>query len=907
MTRVFMEDMFSKVSKNRDIQVMWDFWGKTNDMNRPTKWKSVLEHCIDVGAVAHVLLRDIPTLRNFLARRLRIRVSDLRSWLPFWIACHDIGKISPPFQYNSSVPQELRVFDQTRYPNLGVYAVADDDVRHERATQYILGASEDGARLLSRVVSDARLRRALCLILGTHHARAHVEFIGSMDVYDRQKFCDGNWPSAQEDAFEALRKVFLRRKTIDLPLPSAASGVALAGFLALCDWFGSNQKYFPTDTEIGVIPSWTLAQYKRIAIKRAKAALKDCKLFNVRSRRDQRKRDWTNAFPNHSAPYPVQKLVIDEVDPARQFLAIVCDGTGTGKTEIGMWLAEAAKKTRGCAFLLPTRATSNGLFERMKDYVNSVLGGKLIVPCDLVHSTRQVVEGRREIDGLDMATMEDAGLSAMTNEFFRGKKGLLADYLVATVDQAAMGVICSSFFFFRLFALAGRTIILDEIHAYDDYTQRIIIMLLPWLKALGCNIVVMSATMTIDDKAEFLEAWGAPPVPRRRLAEYPSCIVCQRGRSKVRALPVSSGKRKKLKSVSTLSSGLREIVKKIADGGIALVYVNTIEKAIRLAEDAEAFGMSRDEILCAHSRMIGSARLAVEDNILDSMGREGRPHRLLVISTQVCELSLNIDADIMLSDVCPIDILIQRLGRLHRFNIARPAACRNPVMLWTCDDEEGLRATYRVYGVPGNGKLPRSNYLIDKTIDVLRGRTFIEAPTDVQPMIEQVYASDGSAEHAGFAGLMDAKREEASRIRICDEASPKGISKASFEQILFKYKATKTLEDEDGLRVGIAVRDALPKKKLIVFFRRRGKIYLDPDFTYVVDVNMITLEEALGNSVEVHVRDYEARSAKSPMPLSWEKKYLRYYVPEFFETDAAGRLVNGTGMAFDRMLGIMYT
>jgi CRISPR-associated endonuclease/helicase Cas3 len=851
---------------------------------------------MDAGYVAEALL-GVPHIRSLMLKTLGIPVASLRKWLPFWVALHDLGKISAPFQYKRP---ELCRFDGSKFPDVPASAkvTGDDSDRHERASQYLFGYPPRGPGLLSLVIENERAAQTLALITGTHHGRAYPVLATGKES---RLFSAAGWPAAQAEAFDVLRGIFYKSSSrVRMREPSVKGSICLAGFLALCDWIASNSGLFPLEAVAGECPADPeigVDDYSALSKSRAKSAVETSSLFAMRRKGDRRppKRisSWKDAFKDGEGkslePYSSQKAVMAAVDPNRQFMAIICDSMGRGKTETGIWLGEASRKTRGTALCLPTRATGDGIYSRILKFVDDAFPG-IVVPCELVHSLRVFSKDRRSRMRPWPLVMDDSGLSATTSEFFGGKKGLLADYCVTTADQVALGCICSRFFFFRLFALGGKTIIFDEIHAYDAYTRFLISATLPWLKALGCNVVVMSATLPAAAKRSFVEAWGgrAP----RGLARYPSCVVSQGLTTRVVALPPSAPRDYDIRWTPDLAAGLARVRSMTTGGGAALVYVNTVKKAQAAYDDMIAHGAPADDLICAHSMDVSRRKVSTEAAIRSLIGKNGRrPKRLIVICTQVCELSLDIDADVVLSEICPIDILLQRLGRLQRFlDIPRLPIFSKPTLLVT-KDGDGIDKTLLVY----------DKYLIQKTIDLLAGRGSVSVPSDVQSLVEGVYgpvdgarpgADDSMDEYVGSIGrdtekagiIMTCQSENPSpsSLRVDDEGRPR-----TFLGMMRHYDSIRLDDDID-----VAVRDISPKRKMIALFERHGKTYATENFDEEVDVNSLDPEMGLANSFEIWPHLYGRCSDKNDRPLSWEQRmFLRFYQPEYFHEEG-GRLMN---------------
>lgn len=290
-----------------------------------------------------------------------------------------------------------------------------------------------------------------------------------------------------------------------------------------------------------------------------------------------------------------------------------------------------------------------------------------------------------------------------------------------TVDQALLATLNVKHHFVRLWGLANRVVVLDEVHAYDTYTGTLIVALVRWLKAMGSSVVLMSATLPRKTRNELISAWGASTgeVPDQA---YPRVTLVDDGVPRSQHVPARS-----LKPIEChgLDESLEAIAEQAAaliqEGGCGAVIVNTVDRAqtlysmlVAARDDPNRTDVGDDiQLVLFHARFPADDRAERETTVLELFGggEETRPRAALLIATQVAEQSLDLDFDFMLSDLAPVDLVLQRAGRMHRHERHRPGQhdSRGSGLLgWYANDcrhwrkqPGGLFMTHTYWGAPG--------------------------------------------------------------------------------------------------------------------------------------------------------------------------------------------------------------
>jgi CRISPR-associated endonuclease/helicase Cas3 len=465
-------------------------------------------------------------------------------------------------------------------------------------------------------------------------------------------------------------------------------------------------------------------------------------------------------FPSLRTPNPLQQqafnLVRDSVGPC---LLLIEAAMGEGKTEAALSATEAwasALGYRGTYFALPTQATSNQMFSRVRAFLEGRAQGDRLA-LQLLHGHASLsaefeelrARGVRAFEARDIGESGSESIFASTWFTYR-KRGLLASFGVGTVDQVLMAALTGRHIFVRLFGLAGKAVIIDEVHAYDTYMSTLLERLLEWLGAMESSVVLLSATLPSERRADLLKAYStglqlaAPDQPVS--TSYPRITMLSRAGVRSVTFPSSAPLSGKSVGITRIRPELLSnfLQQRLASGGCAVVVCNTRKDAQQLFRElAPAFSKrasdDQPELNLLHSHFLFGDRDALEKCCLRRFGKpensSQRPDRAVLIATQVVEQSLDLDFDLMVSALAPIDLLFQRVGRLHRHRRPRPTMLAQPslALIETPQDESG---------VP---KFPRGHqavyepHLLYRTWLTLQGRESLAIPEDIDTLLETVY------------------------------------------------------------------------------------------------------------------------------------------------------------------------
>jgi CRISPR-associated endonuclease/helicase Cas3 len=742
-------------------------WGKTLKRNiNPQDYHPAIFHMLDVGNVARELLTDgaSPRWRQMLARAFNCEENTLPDWLPYFVALHDIGKVSSAFQTLNR--QQL-----TRLTREG-FELEVSDIPHSHISQIYM---ED--TLVQTFAADAIKAQVFSEALGGHHGRfAHPD----NDIKPGRRKLNREpewWKSLRQLADSILKDEFLRVDLNSLPTPINISTAIMAftGFIILCDWLGSDERYFK------ISPNIDLSLYLKRSRQNAAQATFDSGMKATTLNSEVTKIDmlFTDLVPLRAL-----QRAIDDIPEAllhSPSLTIIEAPTGEGKTEAALGLAHRIAQHNGTEemyYALPSMATSNQMFGRLQTHLEKRLGLKVDVK--LVHGQAHLIEENLQaetrlgaIEPLENGeTKEDSDAKEAISWFNSKKRALLAPFGVGTVDQAELAALNVKHAALRMMGLIGKVVIVDEVHAYDTYMTTIIERLLGWLSSMNTSVILLSATLPKARRKQLAQAYGATlALSEDREGAYPNLVVLVNGKEPYQASPAvwQPNRTIELQPLHFGDDDAQEkakwLLNKVVNGGCACWITNTVKRSQRIFEALMSISPSDIDLELLHSQIPLDGRQQREDRLKSRYARDGkRPDKGIVIGTQVLEQSLDLDFDVMVSDLAPIDFLLQRAGRLHRHDRARLLQHEEP-RLWL---------NYEI-GADGDLKIGTDSSIYDEFIMRQTHRTLldylqIQLPRDYRDLIEAVYSDKPpSADDSLYDAWLDLQSKQKIALREARE------------------------------------------------------------------------------------------------------------------------------------------
>lgn len=714
------------------LEVIKALWAKTISEGK-AGWHPIILHMVDVAAVASAVLeREPASTQNKMAAILGMDWELSRPWLLLAIACHDLGKACPGFQCKWP----------GRPPNSGLRLprIPNTEINHAFVSQIAL------AEFLQQMEWPDDLAYLVADAVGCHHGERASPLQLDRLSGDRRALGGEDWSQVRQALMTQMYELF---KPGFAPTKMELSGpdfMLLAGLTSFADWIGSNEEWFPfgkpencddlqTWLDIRHIHArealYTIGWLKRKPLLREPKAFSD--IFGLQ-------------------PRPLQMAVAETLaDLKAPGVLLVEAPMGEGKTEAAFFAHLELQRRfghRGLYIALPTRATGNAMFQRTLEFLTRQGSGR-VLDFQLLHGTtllNDTFQNLRIADVYDPLT--DAGVRA--GEWFTQKKrALLSEYGVGTIDQALLPILPVRHNFVRFWGLANRVVIFDEIHAYDAYTGTLLANLLRWLLAFGSSVVLLSATLPPSVRRK-LAVTVAAEIPDRE-APYPRLSLFQRG--SVTQTNFNADPARKLKvriqGVSPDLHNLRSAVEaQLPSTGMALVLTNTVQRAqdlfkifpsgTPLDHNGRRVGKRLSdgtEIFLFHARFPADSRQQREKNVLNIFGVSGdRIGRKILIATQVVEQSLDLDFDLMATDLAPVDLVLQRAGRLWRHPRAARPICEPILLVAGLSDDEAP-----AFGKPlWWGSVYREDVLL-RTWVLLRNCEHITLPDDIDDLVQAVY------------------------------------------------------------------------------------------------------------------------------------------------------------------------
>ncbi|MES1944999.1 CRISPR-associated helicase Cas3 [Salinisphaera sp. PC39] len=434
--------------------------------------------------------------------------------------------------------------------------------------------------------------------------------------------------------------------------------------------------------------------------------------------------------------------------------------TGSGKTEAALghfFRLFTTGEVDSLYFALPTRVAARELYERMLDFAKTAFGEDH--PPVLL-----AVPGYVQVDGVDVkrllptaSCLWDDDLSAGLRERAWSseipKRFLAAPIAVGTIDQALLSVMQTKHAHLRSVCLDRSLLVVDEVHASDTYMRGLLRAVLDHHRAAGGHALLLSATLGSDARTELLAPLQSvhtpPPLEKASNLPYPS-ITDSQGRIEPVAAVSKREKHVRIEPAPHLSDPERilpDLAEAIESGARVLVVLNTVSRVISLLRAAEtvlrlAESLFRvGDIVCPHhGRFARADRLLLDREVSERLGKESGAGPLLLIGSQTLEQSLDIDADWLVTDLCPMDVLLQRIGRLHRHKRARPTGFESPRCTVLVPDDPTLESFFNargdVRGEAGLGKVYPDLRIARLTLEHIGGGCDIRIPADNRSLVE---------------------------------------------------------------------------------------------------------------------------------------------------------------------------
>ncbi|MFE6662602.1 CRISPR-associated helicase Cas3' [Streptomyces sp. NPDC057697] len=907
------------------VRALETLWGKSRERAGGTT-SLLMAHLLDTAAVAELLWDGFlaPSTRSALEGIAGGPGSGRRLFV--WLCgVHDCGKATPTHQ--RLWPEGAEAVGRAGLTWVEKSAAAG--AKQQRRWRHDWAGGLMARELLTGVGWAAEhVDWVWPLVAGHHGAFPSLKDVQEPRHAKGQLRGKGTWRLVQQ----ALLETFTQevgfgglREVEPVVVPSRALQLQLSGLVVMADWIASDERFFVGMDDLSHVG---------LAASRERAA-SAWKALGLHGGWGALEAPGPEAFRDRFgyAPRPSQLMVIEA---ARRMggpgLVVVEAPMGEGKTEAAQAVAEALAARFGAdgVFVgMPTQATSDPMFTRTRRWVEAI-DEQLAAQVVLLH-------GKRAFNREWKALLEDAGTYAdeafcgvdefgldddpygiepdarnaperqAPAEWFLGaKRGLLAPFVVGTVDQLLYAATRTRHVMLRMAGLVGKIVILDEVHACDVYMSQFLHEALRWLGQARVPVIVLSATLAPAQRQGLFEAYSAGAASQEELRGevpkppgYPSVTAAWMPPSgeprfhvestgswrddlhvEVRVVPEavpgarsSRAERERLQHEADASLG-ELLASELTHGGTALVIRNSVARAQSLYEELrERF--DHDEVRLLHARFTVARRADLTEECLSLLGpRTPRPRdgRLILVATQLAEQSFDVDADMLVTDLAPIDLLLQRVGRLHRHEGTwRPDRLRVPRVFVTGFEPRDCREPVFAYA----GERIYGRHLLLRTAAVLPGAgEGWSVPGQVPELVERVYEADPSLlpvtwQDAGEAAHEEQEEQERVRAETARRflLTPYGEHERRTLAGLH-YGGSTAGSDESSLQA--AVRDGDESVEVVLVVREESEAVFRTLAGRALSVNgdvaPDVLDEVLGSTVRLPAKFTPAASELGPLP-----------------------------------------
>lgn len=792
------------------------YWGKAEKDGK--RHHLLPYHCLDVAAVGWTLFAPEKQLCQRLASQLNIPPEFLQSWFAFFLCEHDIGKFAVVFQglvpglSADLVEPNTRKKYTERHDSLG-YCLWNDEggLRDRLETENTWFSQRFNTRQLKWTL-DVWMQ----IVTGHHGIPPKTSRLYLSNHFDSQDI-EAAWQYLLD-----VSRLFITTDIVDVladkEFCKRLKNVSwiLAGIVVLADWLGSSCK--PDEfcqQEIALDDYW-----RNHALPFAAQAV-----------------EYVQLTPSLVAPYlnthhlfnfitvltPLQQWSENVELASGNQLFILEDVTGAGKTEAALTLTHrlmADGLADGLYVALPTMATSNAMYERLGKAYRRLYVDDAVPSLVLAHGARHLSDAFRKslslpehADSQRRYDRDDETIEAVCSAWLADsrKKALLAEVGVGTLDQALLAVLPARHQSLRCLGLARKLLIIDEVHSFDPYMNKLLQTLLEYHAAQGGSVILLSATLPLDMRNQYLQAFskgaGTEAPLLKEMKQYP--LATHFPAPEQIETPLATRREVertvKVKLLHDANDVLEQISKAVEQGKCVCWVRNTVGDAIKTYRLlARQEWLDKERLSLFHSRFAMIDRQRIESETLSFFGKnstaEMRRGRVL-IATQVVEQSLDLDFDLMISDLAPIDLIIQRMGREHRhirdafgnrletegavdlreapvFYLFGPAASETPVENWL---KVALPGTQKVYQNVGQLWL---------TQQLLGAAGKLSMPGDARGLIEGVYGEEAQ-------DTIPASLQELSFKAIADAYAKSGVARMNALKLTKGYSRTSA-EDSGG-------------------------------------------------------------------------------------------------------------
>ncbi len=669
---------------------------------------NVIDHTTLVGKVAQEILRFIRSQYPvFYASTIGL-ISNAESIVPLIVAYHDIGKANPLFQFKiwSNIIGENKAWEML---SGGIFKQIADFEEGDYRHQVVSG--------IHILMLDSK-SRVLAGILDRHHG-----FNSDKKAPKRGELCyfgteESEWFAERNRLMSILYEYFTNEKkeasVIAKEISSALDGLSnqkwlvkiISGLLCVADWIGSAIDQERLDKAKSINPKDPFLQLVSEGLSNSGLIG-----FNIKNQLDFNAMFGT--VDQSFEPNPVQEAMIQAViENGAGNIYVLQAPMGVGKTEAALFAAHwllANDGATGIYFGMPTQVTSNKIHERVDQFLPRIVDATGHSSAHLCHSNASIVDKPMGSDAMPGRSFSD-----------NSKRRLLTPFAVGTIDQVLLSCLKAKHNFVRFYGLAGKVIILDEVHSYDCYTSAVMKKTIEDLISAKCTVIILSATLTNTYAGELLKIDCLDD-------SYP-IVQCSTGKKYSVSLPIQH--RIQIKQHNT-DAALKEVLRRYSNAEMILWIENSVNEATTIYNQLSK-SIPEIDLGLLHSRFTAGDRQVNEKHWINIFGKDGdRSRGRVLVGTQVLEQSIDIDADFLVTRLCPLDMLFQRMGRLQRHKKNNPSRKCDDTSCWVLNPVPKPDLPF------GVTQLVYNQFTLASTLENLPAS--VEFPTEIRPLMELVY------------------------------------------------------------------------------------------------------------------------------------------------------------------------
>ncbi|MFF7638017.1 CRISPR-associated helicase Cas3' [Kitasatospora sp. NPDC008050] len=941
-------------------------WGKSAGRGGGTV-NLLLSHMLDTAAVAELVWE------RYLAPVTRWRLDELagepgqgRRFFAWLCGVHDCGKATPAFQHMDPAGARAVLASGLAWDR---FAVGRTSWRHDKAGGKLI------RRLLAENQWDPEHIDWVWPLIAGHHGRLPTLgqlSVGKPKLQGQGPAWEATQAALVElfsyevgfTGEQALRSVQPRLR------PSRALQLQLSGLVVMCDWIASDERYFQGVDELSRVrmpaaQQRASAAWSKLGLRGGWGRLAPPVPTAFLERFGARPRASQQLLLDVAARMGGPGVLVVEAPM----------GEGKTNAALAAVEVLAARFGADGVFVgMPTQATSDPMFSQVRGWLKG-LGSGLDEQVALLHGKRMfnqewralladlgdwgqdadacfasVSEDEPDEYGMasDFGSAEGSHARRAPAEWFLGRRrGLLSPFAVGTIDQLLFAATRTKHVMLRTAGLSGKVVVLDEVHAADVYMSQFLKEGLWWLGQARVPVVLLSATLPPAQRRELVAAYLSGALASEvdevaeadlvRLAEpagYPSVTAAWLGKDgaefivesteswrqdldvRVEVLaeaPAQSQDTTRDQAAQAHADVVEMLAERLVDGGCALVIRNTVVRAQDTFEALRTvFGA---DVRLLHGRLHAGHRAERTEECLELLGPPGpdrqRPERLIVVATQLAEQSFDVDADLLVTDLAPIDLLLQRIGRLHRHEgVKRPDRVASPTVVVTGFAPQAdtppllLRASEAIYG----------RYLLLRAaaqVLATAQESGWKIPRQVPGLVSEGYGTSQDLVPDSWRAAHDLAREE-----WAGRQDQRAVDAQDYLLTRAGEHGAPTLEGlhcagtHGGLSEGqfeALVRDGKPSVEVVLVRRDSRGLYavsgrrLGPNGEVATDL----LDDVLAGTVRLPTALTAAAEQELNPLAGWrDHPWLRYSRALVLEEDGKAQ-VGGFKVAYDNALGLV--